>query len=1327
MNFLPATPRLVENGLQALTDLFNPKSKPQNPLRGIQAQAEVSNAVMELSNAVIHENRSLREAVKQNLDNLAIDKPDTQAEVARNDEFLDKNENINDKVAKVVAQDTTQQQYEEAQNREFERLINVYIAQGLAENNYQNLCRQTVMADIKSMLDSCFYTLEEQNKLFPLLPKPNYDALQLNFFEKCTTLARDSVGRVTDSWLSDLKLPAPVEWRGPEVTKNQTFFKRTALYLDALKAYNVFNTPGWRKYKSEENERMSRVYPHPSPEFWSMQYEREWNEEWIECDEWYKRNPGSPPPSLSRDFPDHAFFSPPREPAKREYYKTKIDPYFYVVGPIVDFERLEGRTLIYVKCYDDDTYTTGIYFWVYLSKSEGLFRVFFKLSASSIIEKGFDYTQGTLVDFQLQCILSLYYISHYTGGKQHPIKLDSLQRVLYFVDNMPYLQSSFLDNFPLPLIIALSDTPRCYVGAPRKPYRRDILGRVQGLVGHYYLIDKKYNAIFHQGFPLIDYEINNFFSPTLGMNANPDNRYCRELMTQDLVTRTPEGTNIFKDFLRGPVGAQAFTISEPLIYCFTTSCPKTTLVSFDDLLNVMNYTATVWFQGLQNFTRMLGGILSPVLYVIIGAMVESPDIDLSSIRDQMLGIKLDTGHVLDYKKNSAALMTLGTEGFRSVDPTLYLPGPPPTRRVALSGYSQKNTPPPNFNDEIEAQIKLVKTKAQHILEIIKLLPDIRPATLQTIGGEDEFKKQLIDFGLLAIKGDWLKRKFDDSYQAYPSVFPDGVDETSIKKIELYCLCEDDTFLKLPESPLGIRCLDPDTPFLKTLRSKFNETRKDYDDPTSGEVNVTVDTLAQQYCMKFSYVKTPEHQVKKIYVMMQLSSTIVYTAVTGTILSNKILYAIDMQKTPIACLPEYKLNETSTEKTAEYLRKLQVQAGGVNKSKKNANTPGQIERAARAARAAQAAQAAPPKPDGVAKPAADSKKEKAVEKKQAAATEQKQQQQQRIQVDEGQQKILRNLHAVLTTDRTMLSTPKRVASWGGFFAGKMMEYLFGQYFQLPTLFKQYAPSLQVCHAYCTTALMYNYNTSRPCFFFNTTPPLGKTYSFANLFAIKLIAEVFVAPPAPGALVPQDTLAYVKERLNQHTAKIKQIGENVTAPFLNYTSLDDSSSVASESFESNSSSPESYSDSPGSERGSPRSKRGSPRSKRGSPGSYSNADKRRERSRSIQGRNIVLGLDFPLEDSSSSYKASQTSQTSRTSRTSVSSDSEGGSLMINKSNKRCKTKRKNRKTTRKTTIKNGKVTRMFKKRKTYKRKANGRKLKGNNHKNNKTMRRYRRVRK
>jgi hypothetical protein len=1333
MSLLPTTPNLFQRGIQAFTNLFRPKSEP-SPLNGIQQGIQQS---AEVNKVRIDE--EVKEA-SENIDNLKIlskpvpDIPDVryfphdaedrpvphvtyvpQLNVAEMKLLLENDAAIDDKIARSVAP-SIEQQYDETQNRRFNEVLDEFKKMCDDETQYKTQCREGIQVELRGALTGCFITPQEGLLPYAGLSDEFYSRITKYFGDECSRYAARWVGRITDSWLPDVS-PRSAE----------TFFKRTALYLDALKAYNLFNTPNWRRYKSHEYARMHQKLT-PSLPFWTMQYEREWREEWA------KENPSlSPPPP---DLPDPEPFVPPGGPANPGYnLRINIDPYYYVVGPIVEFENIEGRTLIYVKCYDDSSYTTGIYFWVYLSQSEGKFRVFFKLRANSIIEKGFDYTQGTLVDFRLQGILSRYYNMHYSRGKQHPIKINTLKRVIYFVDNMPYLQSRFLDNFPLPLLMYADNSACCRVfPPPPPPYTRDILGRVKGLVCHYYLIHKKYNAIFHQGFPLVAGEINNYFPDG---DTNPDNQYCTQLIRSG-------HASVFDDFRKGPVGgARAFSITEPLIYCFTTSCPKTTLVSFDDLLNVMNYTATIWFQGLQNFTRILGGILggilSPVLYVIIGAMVERPDFELSSIRDEMLGI---TGSARipppltarDYKKHSAALMTLGTEEFRPGEPTLYLPASPPTRAAASQAYPSRPQPY-DFVPEIKRQIEGVRHKAYKKYPTVRggILPDILgtpqiippiPATISEV----DIMKQLTDFGLLAIKADWLKRKFDDSYEASDSVFPDSVDDTkntldghaNIKKMEVYCLCKDDTFLKLPEN---VCCLDPNTPFLQTLPSKFNETRvKDYDNPAHGQVNVVVDTLAQQYCMKFSYVKTPENQVKEMYVMIQLSSTIVYTVVTVAIPFNEIVYAIDMQKTPIACLPEYRLNETHPTQARQYLGIIQTQAGDGGdkyattnlKKEKAAQQQGLAAPNAPDARTAQAAPGAGVrKTEGTSK-TIDAKEQRAnqVAEEAEAAAEQNRQAE---HVTAEQNKILHNLQAVLSTDRTMLSTPKRVSSWGAFFAGKMMEYLFGQYFQLPTLFTLYARWLQVCHAYYTTALIYNYNTSRPCVFFNTTPPAGKSYSFATLFAAKLTSEGFVAPPppppAPGAAVPQDTFAYVSRRLQEHTAAIKQIGENITAPFLDYNSVDDRSTVTGNS----SVSPESST----------------------SVSSASSAESRAQKARAL------LWDSLELEDSAPSYVPSSRGSSqedspgnrgrsrsrSRSPKLPETSNSmnDGGSLITNKSTNRCKTKRKNRKTTRK----NRKVNRMVKKHntkyKTYKRKANGRKLKGNNHKNNKTMRRYRRVRK
>lgn len=1365
MSLLPTTPGFFQRGIQTLTGLFR-KSEPQHPLRGIQAQAEVNNAV-------IDDNHDLKKAVIENLNNLAVDKSNATEEATQKEVFLGINENINNKIAEVVAQDKTEEDYEAEQNRifsdEFQRLILAYNSERSVQVSYIDLCNQTVMADIKSMLDSCFYTQDEKNRLLPLLPDTNYAVLRDDFFSKCSNLAVGSVGRVTDSWLSDLKLPAPVEWRGPEVTKNQPFFKRTALYLDALKAYNIFNTPMWRNYKLLETARMSGPLRYPLP-FWSIQYERDWKEEWAKKPPSLPLSPPPPPPP------------PPGGPANPGYdFRTYIPPYYYVVGPIVDFEKLEGRTLIYVKCYDDNTFTTGIYFWVYLSQSEGLFRVFFKLSASSIIEKGFDYTQGTLVDFRLQGILSSYYFKHYSWGKQAPVKLDSLQRVLYFVENMPYLQSSFLNNFPLPIILPCSPPVQqgcCYVGIPPLPHTVDSLNRPQGLLGHYYLIDKKYNAIFSKGFPLVPGEINDFFPPLLPRDVvNPDNRYCREqlIIESGPVSNRPVETNIFKDFLKAN-GTQLFTISEPLIYCFTTSCPKTTLVSFGDLLNVMNYTATVWFQGLQNFTRMFNGMLSPVLYIVIGATVEKPDFELSSIRDEMLGLRAATP--LSIAKNhfnncSSMLMTLGTEGFRNVDPLPLLPGLNPSARQSAVAASKNVMVFPGQYQVSQSKLSIVVESINRQKEFVKenivdkILGKQIPLTLQPMLDKfntvDKFNTQptnryfideLIDFGLLSIKRKWLYLMFNNAYKAQTSVFPDEIEPNTVR---LYGLCGNNKFLLLPD----LNCLDPDDERLQTLPSMFNETRMDYDDHASGEVNVVVSTLAQQYCMEFPYDEQTTLETstpRRMCVMFQLSSTIVYTVASAAAPYNKIVYAINMQKTPTACLPEYKIPTTTREELQSFAEQARLAGqGGGGKGKTDKQLKAEIlklkkaEEAAAARQRATAATAAtvtvtlgkekvhskagtgkgkgkpvqvPSKPV-TTKPSqlpvdidddGDDEMERVTARQPNGDDDgdgegmtgevkfTKQEHEERNQLEavkleaaRGENFLFEKIHNVLLTDNTICSTPKRVSSWGAFFAGKMMEYLFGPYFQLPTLFKRFAPWLQVCHAYFTTALIYNYNRARPYVFFNTAPG-GTSYSFAALF-IKHFQETgftFVPPTPPGAAVPPTPLDYVRQRLNEHTAAIREISF-FTAPFMNdisETELDSSPSSSVSSWS------ESVSSSVGHE--------------------Y------------VQLFGPITTPTTSSDSSGRSYKPSGSSQGSSqgsspglSQRSSLSPG--GGSLITNKSTNRCKTKRKNRKTTRK----NRKVNRMVKKHntkyKTYKRKANGRKLKGNNHKNNKTMRRYRRVRK
>jgi len=74
----------------------------------------------------------------------------------------------------------------------------------------------------------------------------------------------------------------------------------------------------------------------------------------------------------------------------------------FTLGPLIDFPAI-SRKLIRIK------YTTENYFFVYLSQSEGMFRVLFVLDPSGSIEKGIDYVQATLEEICLQYHLNKLY------------------------------------------------------------------------------------------------------------------------------------------------------------------------------------------------------------------------------------------------------------------------------------------------------------------------------------------------------------------------------------------------------------------------------------------------------------------------------------------------------------------------------------------------------------------------------------------------------------------------------------------------------------------------------------------------------------------------------------------------------------------------------------------------------------------------------------------------------------------------------------------------------------------------------------------------------
>jgi hypothetical protein len=557
------------------------------------------------------------------------------------------------------------------------------VAEGVTTDRFRATCVDEVRLECQAMLQHCFP---------PATLSASAALLSSGF--KIPHEFTDAVTReITSSWLCELNLPNPTTGRAkPGIldSSNEIFFKRVTASIAGLRANTLFCSPEWRMYKERETEREKR-----------------------DKRSHYVAYNGGPPPPPPLNFPRSG--PPPGNDPEPFYYHVNIEPYRYVVGPILDFENnLEGRTFVYIKCYDDNSYTTGFYFWVYLSQSEGLFRVFFKLKANSIIEKGYDYTQATLVDFRLQRILCSYYKKHYNRGKRNPIYVDNYDRFYYFFKEMPYLQSeSFLGQFPGGVV------PCNYTAIPPPPPGPgcSYIGITpRGYVGHYYVITSAFNNIIRNGF---------------NMSDPPPYR----------PPEMPPFSNFYRD-------AYYNSKSYPLIYCFTTCVMEVECSSFDLFLNTDNYKQTFWCQGFENFTRIMTPaapanippILSPVLYVIIGSMLQNPDFSLSKFRNQILNHDpLKQYPSLDarmdfYRRSHLSLGTLGTKDITKIfnapnEPTIYLPTNDPYPRWsavrAFEGF--RNTCDDVFNeyerkimsndvDEMANQKSIVEDKVTEVVE-----------------------------------------------------------------------------------------------------------------------------------------------------------------------------------------------------------------------------------------------------------------------------------------------------------------------------------------------------------------------------------------------------------------------------------------------------------------------------------------------------------------------------------------------------------------------------------------------------------------------------------
>jgi hypothetical protein len=299
---------------------------------------------------------------------------------------------------------------------------------------------------------------------------------------------------------------------------------------------------------------------------------------------------------------------------------------------------------------------------------------------------------------------------------------------------------------------------------------------------------------------------------------------------------------------------------------------------------------------------------------------------------------------------------------------------------------------------------------------------------------------------------------DNSYQALMSIFNDS------NCSHVYYFADNGDFIEIAPSIRNeqrfFECLNPSN--LPAGQPPPYELLSTFDEKSirNQQISIKVVTIAHIYRIDYDYIVTisaanPVSATKRMSLFIQVSSTVVYTPLTHTV---TITYAYDMQRTPIACIPDLP----------------DPVAGG----------------------------AFPIGP-------------------------------------------FQLLQAYMNSPYTICGTYKRVSSWGGFFAGKMMDYLFGNYFQAPSLFKLFINQLQVCPQYCMTALIYCVDV--PPYSILEVP---HSYTFAQCF-MNYFRENSVA-------IDQ---YFFQRCLLRHSSQIRELSRCVTSHFMIDIDKDDIGSISS----------------------------------------------------------------------------------------------------------------------------------------------------------------------
>jgi hypothetical protein len=92
---------------------------------------------------------------------------------------------------------------------------------------------------------------------------------------------------------------------------------------------------------------------------------------------------------------------------------------------------------------------------------------------------------------------------------------------------------------------------------------------------------------------------------------------------------TPDNRTQYNDIQNNPVRTY------PLVVCFSTVVFKSPPASMSALLNPFYYNNTFWVQGARNYTLPCG-ILSPVLFAVMGSSLLYPDYELSRMRTEIM-------------------------------------------------------------------------------------------------------------------------------------------------------------------------------------------------------------------------------------------------------------------------------------------------------------------------------------------------------------------------------------------------------------------------------------------------------------------------------------------------------------------------------------------------------------------------------------------------------------------------------------------------------------------------------------------------------------------